>query len=126
MSAVGEKRRFGTAAWILLAVSVMLSGICGYLLVQYRGVVHVQQNTPAAKAANLTNELSKTIQLPQVSISTVVDSTKFNDPFLATEARNGDQLLLYGNARRVILYRPRTQKVIDMFHVTTDPPKKIE
>jgi hypothetical protein len=97
-----------------------LGAACAILIVRYRHVTNPQRNTVAAQVNQLAEEIGKTIALPdeQASVATVVDRTKLGNSQLAAEAKNGDQLLVFSSARQVILYRPSTKKVIDMFHVT--------
>ncbi len=103
----------------LLLVIAILIGAFGYLLMQYRRVSADQQKTIAAQTAHLTTQLGKTVSLPseQPTLATVLNKAKLGDQQLAAEAKNGDQLLIYARSRRVILYRPSTKKVVDMFHV---------
>lgn len=112
--------------WPVLVSGVVifvLVATCGYWYLQYRQAVANQQQSDNAQIATLTARLGKTIVLPsgQPAVVNVVDKTKLTDPQLAAQAENGDQLLIYATARRVILYRPSAQKVIDMFHITTSP-----
>lgn len=107
---------------VLCVVILLMLTACILLFMQYRQAVKDQAKSVPASTNQLTNLLSKSIALPneQVSIATVMDKTKLSQPQLAAEAENGDQLLVYAKSRRVILYRPSTKKVIDMFHITAD------
>lgn len=106
---------------ILLFVSLFaLASAFGLLWLRYQKVAYKQQ--PRADTARLIESIGKLIALPdeQANLATVVDKTKLGDAQLARDAQNGDQLLIFSEARRVILYRPSTQKVIDMFHITPE------
>jgi len=103
---------------VLIVMILVLGGACTYLFMQYRRVNDGQKNT-AAQTAALVRQISKTVALPdeQATLATVLDKTKLGDQQLAREAHNGDLLLIYKDARLVILYRPSTHKVQDMFHI---------
>lgn len=60
--------------------------------------------------------LSKHMVLPQDEeplLATVTDRTALKTPFLR-EADDGDRILIYEKARRVIIYRPSIDKIIDI------------
>lgn len=47
-------------------------------------------------------------------ITTVTDPTKLADTPLAGEAKVGDKVLFYQNAKRLILYRPSENRIVDI------------
>ena len=65
----------------------------------------------------LTAEVGKVFELPQnetPTIASVADREKLKDqPFFAN-AQNGDKVLVYAQAKRAILYRPSTKKIIEI------------
>ncbi len=64
----------------------------------------------------LVDEVGKLMVLPKEvpTIATVTDITKLkNQPFFAN-AKNGDRVLLYTQAKKAILYRPSIKKIIDV------------
>src|SRR4030042_292294 len=65
---------------------------------------------------SLVATVGKLMKLPaeDPTIAQVSDATKLKDqPFFAG-AQNGDQVLIYTNARKAILYRPSTNQIIDV------------
>jgi hypothetical protein len=117
----GTRRNSRLIITVLVLIILALTGVCAYLFLHYRSANTGQ--TQAEQTTALIDWLKQTVSLPaneQPSVATVLDRTKLGDQQLAVEARNGDTLLVYAKAKRVILYRPSTQKVIDMFHIEAD------
>lgn len=79
------------------------------------------KNDPQAvrteETKKLIEQVSKVMVLPSGEIptlATITDISKLkNQPFFA-KAQNGDKLLIYTDAKRAILFRPSTNKVIDV------------
>lgn len=71
----------------------------------------------AEETKKIVEQVSRVMVLPSnetPTIATITDISKIkNQPFFA-KAENGDKLLIYTNARRAILFRPSTNKVIDI------------
>ncbi len=71
----------------------------------------------------LKDSVAALVDLPtgeEPTIATVTDLNKLkNQPFFA-KAQNGDKVLIYAKAKKAILYRPSTNKVIEFSTITSD------
>ncbi len=107
--------------FLLLAV-----GSTAILFIKYQDL---QQANSKQEREQIVSKIEDVVALPdeQPSLSTVVDASKFANPALKARAQNGDKLLIYTKAKQLILYRPSTQKVIDMLAIQdTQPASAIE
>jgi hypothetical protein len=104
-------------AVIVLAVAVLPSY---YFYSQYRKTQSLLANPTVsltAQAKVLVDEVGKLMVLPtdeQPTIATVSDITKLADqPFFAN-AKNGDKVLIYTQAKKAILFRESIDKIIEV------------
>lgn len=80
--------------------------------------VLLKNPTEAAQAEvkTLMERVGKLIELPneEPTVATISDKEKLKDqPFFA-KSENGDKVLIYTQARKAILYRPSTNKIIEV------------
>lgn len=78
--------------------------------------VRHKQSQKLDTVTGLTLTVGKHVQLPkgeQPIIATVTDKSSLRTPFLK-EADNGDRILIYEKARRVIIYRPSIDRIVDI------------
>ena len=78
-------------------------------------------NNPGKVVANEVDstmlKISQLIQLPtdeKPTLATVADKTKVNKQSFFRQAENGDKVLIYTNAQKAILYRPKDNKIIEV------------
>ena len=111
-------------SYLIIALLVLIigaGGVFGYH--QYDKVKQENkrlsdpQASAAAETERIKNEVSKLIDVPtdeQPTIASVVDASKLNNqPFFA-KAQNGDRVLMYAKAKKAILYRPSTKKIVEV------------
>lgn len=81
--------------------------------------LRLKDPTAAAKedSKHLMAIVGKLIELPQgeePTVAVVSDISKLNGQAFFANAKNGDKVLIFTNARKAILFRPDTQKIIEV------------
>jgi type II secretory pathway pseudopilin PulG len=116
-----KKSKTSVAVIAVLALVALASiGAAGYFYNQAQNL----KNNPKAvqeqqkqQAADLKAKVSKLIDLPKdesPTIATVSDKTKLkNQPFFK-DADNGDQILIFPQAKKAIIYREKEDKLINV------------
>lgn len=74
------------------------------------------QEAAKDEAEQLKAEVAKLIDLPNETptIATVVDVEKLKSQAFFTKAQNGDKVLMFSEAKKAVLYRPSTKKIIEV------------
>ena len=115
---------------ILLLVSLAGNGVLGKL---YWDVKNDPQLAAQTELNKLVAEVGALISLPEgedPTIATVTDPEKLKDQAFFAQAKAGDKVLLYTNAKKAILYSPTDHKIIEVAPIslgqeggtTTTPP----
>ncbi len=68
----------------------------------------------------LVAEVGKLVSLPvgeTPTVATVTDISKLKDQPFFQKAKNGDKVLIYSNAKKAILYDPRSKKILDITQI---------
>lgn len=104
---------------LIILVSVILifaAGAFAYYL--------VKQNLPATTDKDLAVKVAKLIDLPAETptMATIDDLSKLKDQTFYAKAKVGDVLLVYALAQKAILYRPSTNKIINVTPVNLPSP----
>lgn len=106
---------------LFLIILVVIAGSSGASFLFYLRIQELEKLVQDPQAFNrweiksITEKFSSFIDLPkdeEPTIATILDKEKIKDPFFS-RAENGDKLLIYTKSGKVILYRPKTNKVID-------------
>lgn len=120
----GKKgKKAGKIVLIVLAVIIFLGaiGTAGYFYVQNKKIAQNPDAVAQAETAKLVSTVGKLITLPTdetPSVATVTDKAKLADqPFFA-KSENGDKVLIYTNAKKAILFRPSTDKIIEVMPIS--------
>lgn len=75
------------------------------------------QRAAQEEVKRLVNEVGTLIALPQgeePTVATITDIEKLKSQAFFKNAKNGDKVLIYTNAKKAILYDPNAKKVIDV------------
>jgi hypothetical protein len=117
----------------LVILLVALGGLSYYFYTKYQKAKSIAANpTEAAKQESnvLIEKVSKLMELPRLeepTVATVSDKEKLKEQPFFKGAEVGDKVLIYIQARKAILYRPSTNKIIEVSPVNiqqasdTDP-----
>lgn len=87
----------------LAIAALVVSGVVAWALMQ------------DSKPSTVVSKVGKHYLLPseEPTVATVEDKTKLSSEFLRA-AENGDKLLLFKDAKKVILYRPSIDRIIEV------------
>ena len=107
--------------WVTVAAGMVALALIllGFLFYQYQQGKRVAQSAPGSpeEVRSLVAEVSKVFELPQgeePTVATIKDIEKLqNEPFFQ-KAKNGDKVLLYNNAGKIILYDPSRKRVLNV------------
>ena len=114
--------------YIIAIVVLLLAALtAGYFAYHFYSKYQDLKKNPGAATQEetkaLTDAVGKLIELPKdetPTVATVLDKEKLKDQAFFKNAENGDKVLVFVNAKKAILYRASTNKVIDVAPVFTD------
>ena len=102
---------------VLTAVSIIASGSALYFYGEYRNLHQNPNQVSQDESKKLLASVGELIILPQdetPTIATVSDPEKVkNQPFFVN-AKLGDKVLIYTNAKKAILYNPESNKIVEV------------
>jgi len=108
---------------LLIILVVVLAAVGGYFAYKYNQAqkdverLSNPQASAKAQAKELTQEVGQLVQLPTSetpTVATVTDINKLKGQAFFAKAQNGDKVLIYTQAKRAYLYRPSTNKVLEI------------
>lgn len=133
-TAAVRRNRFrgrGKKSWLTFLVIVALLAGGGYFAYKYdqtqddlKNLSANPQEVARLQTNQLVAEVGKIVQLPTgetPTVATVSDATKLKKQAFFAKAENGDKVLIFTQAKRAILYRPSTGKVIEIAPVNLGP-----
>ena len=104
----------------ILSVLVLVGAAASYYFyTQYRNTQNILKNPNLAtekQTKELITSLGKLMVLPkeQPTVATVTDASKLKDqPFFAN-AKNGDKVFIFVNAKKAVLYDPDLGKIVEV------------
>jgi hypothetical protein len=111
---------------IRLIIVILLTFLVVFALsVSLRGLFSKRSNMMVEEEVRrATDAVGKLMELPAEvpTVATVSDVTKLppNQPFFA-DAKNGDTVLFFNEAKKAILYRSDTKKIINVAPINATP-----
>lgn len=119
---------------ILAAIAVVIIsgiGFGGYKYYQAQTELQKLKANPEdatkQEVKKLTEAVGKLIDLPKgedPTVATITDANKLKDQAFFKNAQNGDKVLIYSKAKKAILYRPSTNKVIEIAPINLGQSQK--
>lgn len=119
-------KKFNNKRFIALIALLVIAGFGaagGYYYNKYnisqKEVKRLSDPQEAAKAqvSDAVTKIGRLVDLPSgetPTLATVADPTKLKDQAFFTNAKVGDQVLIYTQAKKAILYRPSTNKIVEI------------
>lgn len=105
-------RTFGLIA-LLIAIPVLVAGVSA---VQHNNAKKNTKVLAATQIDDLMVKLGKLMDVPNETptIATVSDVTKLRGQEFFAKAQNGDKVIIFPVAKKAVLYRPATNKIIEV------------
>ena len=130
---VAKSKGVGRIWAIVFALTTTVAlGAAGYLYWQndqLRNNPKTSQEAATTKASNIKAKVAKLMSVPAdetPTLASVTDKTKLKDQPFFKDAENGDQILIFPQAKKAIIYRESTNKLINVgpIAITTDTAAK--
>ncbi len=103
--------------FIFAGITILSISIAIYFFIQSKRDSTKNEISQAEQVKDIVSKVGKLIDLPvgeEPTLATVADPSKLKDqPFFA-RAKTGDKVLVYSIAKKVILYDPVANKIIDV------------
>jgi len=109
---------------ILTAFAVFLALVIVFYYVTFQFFKIRQDSNAAARREikAITERIGKFMELPQgeePTLATVSDQEKLKGQQFFANAKNGDKVLVYPKAKKAILFRPSSGKIIEVANLTS-------
>jgi len=101
---------------VVLLVIGGLVATTGYFYNEYQKVKKNPDLIAKEETKSVTGAIGRFMELPKdedPTLATITDKEKLKDQEFFKNAQNGDKVLIYTKARKAILYRPSTDRVIE-------------
>lgn len=113
MSASKNFRKFLQLA--LLAAVLVAALTAGYFYTKYQKLKNNPDLLSKEELSIIVTSIKKYMDLPdeEPTLATINDKSKLQTQEFFRKAENGDKILIYPKAKKAILYRPETNRVIE-------------
>jgi len=106
---------------VLVALFLVAGGTSAYFYKQLSDLKKDPNQAAKKEAESLVAQVGKLVVLPEgetPTIATVTDPEKLKDQAFFKNAKEGDKVIIYINAKKAILYNPTTNKVVEISPLT--------
>ena len=104
------------------AAALFLVSASAYFLVAYRNNQADPNAALQKETKDLTVRIGRFMELPageEPTLATVTDQEKLKGQDFFAHAQNGDKLLVYPSAKKAILFRPSTGKIVEVSNLVS-------
>jgi uncharacterized protein YneF (UPF0154 family) len=107
---------------VLILVALAAGASAYYFYAKYQDLKKNPERIAQEETQVLVEKVGKLMELPNETptIATVLDKSKLKDQPFFKNAENGDKVLVYIGAKKAILYRPSTDKIIEVAPLATE------
>lgn len=110
----------GLIRFLLITVFLGALGSSGYFYYQYSQVKGANDIVDTKKTITAVHKLMNLPEGEVPTVATVTDKSKLkSEPFFQA-AENGDKVLIFKSIKKAILYRPSTNKIVDVAPINTE------
>lgn len=114
--------------YVFAFMLISLIGLAGLTLTFYnkfqksKPIPQSILTAPQAKPQTIIESVAKLIEVPaeEPAVATITDSSRLEQNTLYKNAANGDKIVIYEQAKKAILYRPSSNKIIAVETVEFD------
>ena len=111
----GNRRMVSKIIYILAILLIL--GVAAYFFWQYQDLKNNPDKAMQQEVTRLTQSVSRLMALPSdevPTVATIEDRSKLdNQPFFE-DAKDGDKILIYTEAKKAIVYREGENKIINV------------
>jgi len=112
----------GIILGIAIIVGSLATGVYFYQRARTaEAIIKDPQKLGKEEGKRLIESLKKLMEIPadeEPTIATVADASKLKDQAFFAKSQNGDKVIVFTKAKKAILYRPSTNKIIDVAPVS--------
>lgn len=101
---------------ILIIFIVGLASLIFYFYKKYNEAIKNPEISIQEEKDNIVEKVGKLMELPEENplLATVTDKEKLKEQYFFSKAQNGDVVMVYSDSKKAILYRPSTNKIIEV------------
>lgn len=113
---------------VLPLVTVVALALAGYFYSQIYKLKQTPQALAQKETADLVAKIGKLVFLPEgetPTVATVSDPEALKDQVFFAQAKKGDKVLIYAQARKAILYSVTLNKIIDVAPLNIGTQKSV-
>jgi hypothetical protein len=115
----GYRLKSNRLPWIIILILILFSI---FMYTQYLSAKHSVQNTAASVNKQISDTISSVSKLAVVpinetpTVATVHNVDKLKNLSFYSKAQKGDEVIIYTKTGEAILYRPSTNKIVNILY----------